>query len=113
MSLKLREGDYVPDGAGGFQTVSGTQQLLEEALFLLTARRGGFSVLPEVGSRLYLLEQEKPSVRENVARAYAQEALEALGITVTEVHITEGDMLQMEIQMEYEGQTLSVEVAIS
>ena len=52
-AAKLRNGDYVPDGVGGFATASGAEAVLERVYFLLTARRGKFPLLPEVGSRLY------------------------------------------------------------
>ena len=64
MELKLEQGDYVPDGAGGFETLDGAQALLARVLFRLTARRGQFPFLPEMGSRLYLLGRERPSARE-------------------------------------------------
>ena len=48
---QLREGDYRPDGAGGFALATGGAGVLERVLFLLTARRGGFPLLPEVGNR--------------------------------------------------------------
>ena len=60
---QLREGDYRPDGAGGFALATGGAGVLERVLFLLTARRGGFPLLPEVGSRLYLLSRARPSAR--------------------------------------------------
>lgn len=113
MSLKLRDRDYVPNGAGGFQTVSGSRRVLEEALFLLSVRRGSFSVLPEMGSRLYTLGREKPSVRATIAKIYAQEALTPMGITVTGAKVTESDVLAVEINMEYENETFQVEVAVS
>ncbi len=113
MSLKLRDRDYVPNDAGGFQSVSGSRRVLEEALFLLRVRRGSFSVLPELGSRLYTLEREKPSVRTAMAKIYAQEALTPMGITVTEVKVSESDVLAVEISMEYENETFQVEVVVS
>lgn len=113
MSLRMRDRDYVPDRAGGFQRVSGGEALLEDALFQLSARRGAFPLLPEVGSRLYLLPREKPSARETVARDYAQEALEKLGITVTGVTLIQGDVLSLTIEMEYRGTTLTGEVTIN
>ena len=59
MELKLRDGDYVPDGAGGFVRCAGAEGVLQRALFLLTCRRGAFALLPDVGSRLYTLAGEK------------------------------------------------------
>ena len=41
---QLREGDYRPDGAGGFALATGGAGVLERVLFLLTARRGGFPI---------------------------------------------------------------------
>ena len=53
MELRLEQGDYVPNGAGGFQRLEGAEALLQRVLFRLTARRGQFPFLPELGSRLY------------------------------------------------------------
>ncbi|HIY05877.1 MAG TPA: hypothetical protein H9844_02200 [Candidatus Evtepia faecigallinarum] len=72
---QIRDGDYRPDGQGGFAESEGAQEVLERVLFQLTARRGRFPLLPQVGSRLYLLLREKPSVRGSVGASYAAEAL--------------------------------------
>ena len=53
MELKLINGDYVPDGMGGVVRCAGADALLERVLFRLTARRGQFPLLPDLGSRLY------------------------------------------------------------
>lgn len=74
-ATQLRDGDYRPDGKGGFAVSEGAQEVLERVLFQLTARRGSFPLLPQVGSRLYLLLREKPSVRGSVGASYAAEAL--------------------------------------
>ena len=52
MENLLRDGDYVPNGFGGFTRLYGTQEVLARALFRLTCRRGSFPFLPELGSRL-------------------------------------------------------------
>ena len=57
MGLSLRNGDYVPDGTGGLRRTEGREALLEQVLFRLTARRGTFPFLPELGSRLWQLGQ--------------------------------------------------------
>ena len=75
MELRLEQGDYVPNGAGGFQRLEGAEALLQRVLFRLTARRGQFPFLPELGSRLYQLGREKPSAREALALQYVTEAL--------------------------------------
>lgn len=113
MSLKLREGDYVPDGAGGFQKASGTEDILEQAMFQLTARRGAFSLMPEVGSRLYTLYREKPSVRKTLAIRYAGEALEPFGVTVKDAVVTEEDPMLVELELSYEGNEMDLEVAVN
>ena len=57
-------GDYVPDGAGGFLRAEGTDELLQRVLWKLSIPRGSFPFLPDLGSRLHLLAREKPSARE-------------------------------------------------
>lgn len=101
MRLKLRDRDYVPDGTGGFQQVSGTDQILERALYRLSVRRGAFSAFPELGSRLHLLTRERPSNRKTMAVQYAQEALAPLGLSVTDVSVEEkSDGLRVTVFLE-------------
>ncbi len=68
-------GDYCPDGMGGFRQAWGGEEVLERVLFQLTARRGSFPLLPQVGSSAYLLGREKPAARGTVGAGYAAEAL--------------------------------------
>jgi len=90
MELILHEGEYLPDKRGGFQQATGDEALLQRALFRLTARRGAFPLLPELGSRLHLLGREKPANRLSAAYQYAVEALEAeRELTVEAVELTE------------------------
>lgn len=113
MRMRMKDGDYLPDGLGGFQQITGSGQLLSVALFLLTARRGKFSPMPEVGSRLYLLTREKPSRWESMAVSYAQEALSPLGLTVTKAVVTPGaEGLSVEIYGEYQGEEMSLEATV-
>ena len=76
MELKLVNGDYVPDGAGGMVRLFGAEEVLARAIFRLTARRGAFPFLPDLGSRLHLLLREPPSARQALAAQYAAQALE-------------------------------------
>ena len=100
MHLKMKNRDYIPDRLGGFRTASGDELLLQQVLFLLTARRGKFLPLPEVGSRLYTLVNEKPSAWNSLARAYAQEALQGLGLTVTDASVVRvGDRLEVSVEI--------------
>ena len=77
MGLSLREGDYVPDGTGGLRRTRGQEALLERVLFRLTARRGSFPFLPELGSRLWQLGQLPAVQRQSAAEQYVAEALAA------------------------------------
>ena len=78
MEWKLSQGDYVPDGAGGLTALSGGEEVLARVLYRLTARRGSFSFLPDLGSRMGELRREKPSGWDALARQFAVEALDEL-----------------------------------
>lgn len=91
MELKLRDGDYLADGAGGLERAHGDAALLARVLFRLSARRGGFAPLPELGSRLHLLGREKPAMRQTAAAQYVAEALADENVTVTQVTLTQGE----------------------
>ena len=107
MELKLEQGDYVPDGAGGFEALDGAQALLARVLFRLTARRGQFPFLPEMGSRLYLLGRERPSARE----ALAQEE----GLAVTDAVLTQdgSGRAALRAELEWRGMPLAVQVELT
>ena len=81
MGLSLRNGDYVPDGTGGLRRTEGREALLEQVLFRLTARRGTFPFLPELGSRLWQLGQESGGGRAQVTVGLTWQG-EALSVTV-------------------------------
>ena len=70
---KLREGDYCPAGSGAFDRAVGEEEVLERVLFQLTARRGSFPLLPQVGSPVYLRCREQPAARAALAAGYAAE----------------------------------------
>lgn len=114
MTLILQKGNYVPDGKGGFLRAQGAQGLLAEALFRLSCRRGAFPLLPQLGSRLYTLTQEKPSAWEMMARQYCAEALEGLDLTVQQVQVTplEDSALHVAAYLRYHGDTVLAEVKI-
>ncbi len=113
MEAKLVNGDYVPDGAGGFVRLEGAEELLARALFKLSCRRGSFPFLPELGSRLYLLGREKPSAWTAVARQYAVEALTGMEVTVTDVDVTAaGDALVVAVYLTAGETAATVEVMV-
>ena len=110
MELKLSSGDYVPDGMGGLQTLSGSQEIVARVLFLLTARRGKFPFLPRLGSRLWTLTREKPSTRQALAAQYVAEALEEEpDVRVREVLLRpERDKLWLDVWLDWQGRPLSL-----
>lgn len=110
MECKLINGDYVPDGLGGIQRVSGAQALLQRVLFRLTARRGQLPMLPTLGSRLYLLGRETPSQRLSAARQYVAEALAEEEISISDVALSEaqGGHIQVTVYLDYQGTDLAV-----
>ena len=90
MELKLKNGDYVPDGVGGLARVSGQEELLQRVLFRLTARRGSFPFWETLGSRLWQLGRVEPAGRRAAAVQYAAEALEGEELTVKDVTLEDG-----------------------
>ena len=109
MERILRDGDYVPDGLGGFEQTSGEREALARVLFLLTARRGKFPFLPQMGSRLYQLGRERPSTRQALAAQYVTEALSGerdLRVVSTEWAET-GTGAELKVQLEWQGETLT------
>ena len=114
MALVLRNGDYVPDGLGGFQRAEGAAEVLERVLWKLTVRRGSFPFLPGLGSRMYQLRREKSSVWETLARQFAAEALAGLdGVTVTGAQVErQDDWLLVSVALLWQGTRLSVTVQL-
>ncbi len=109
MSAVLINGDYTPDGRGGFVKDTG---LAAECLFRLGCRRGGFAPLPALGSRLHLLAREKPSCRAMAAREFAREALEGLPVTVDDAAVVmdENGTARVTVFLTVEGETVQLEV---
>ena len=114
MELKIRERDYVSDGAGGLVRVSGGEELLMRALYRLSVRRGSFALMPEMGSRLHLLRREKADGRAAAAKQYAAEALaDEAGLTVEDVTVRERDgVLEVETALRYGAERTALRVAI-
>ena len=111
MELMVRGGDYLPDGRGGFRRAEGNEELLQRVLWKLSVRRGSFPFLPELGSRLYLLGREKPSLRQALARQYAAEALaDEEGLSVTGAELGGDGTLKITIQRR--GETAEVELSL-
>lgn len=114
MELKLQNGDYVPDGVGGLLRVEGREALLQRAMFKLTARRGAFPFLPELGSRLWQLGKVPPAQRQAAAAQYAAEALEGEALTVKSAALEPGaeGAMALTVDCVWRGEALPVTVEI-
>ena len=112
--IRLDQGDLVPDGAGDFCRLEGAQALLQRVLFRLTARRGSFPFLPQLGSQLYLLGRERPEARLSAARQYAAEAVQPEGLTVEDVRLTDrgGGRMDLTVWLRGEDAALTATVAL-
>lgn len=114
MENVCRNGDYVPDGFGGFLRALGTQELLMQALFKLSCRRGSFPFLPELGSKLYTLGQEKRADQDACARQYATQALSGMPLTVTGAKVAQlpEGKAQVTVWLRCDRQTAALEVTV-
>ena len=107
MELKIKDRDYVADGAGGLVRVSGWDELLERVLFKLSVRRG-------LGSKLHLLWREKGESRATAAKQYVAEALaDEKGLSVTGMELAEKNgFLELRVLLRYENETGEAVVTI-
>ena len=114
MELKLMNGDYVPDGAGGLCRLKGAEEVLARVLYRLSVRRGSCPFLPELGSRLRLVLREKPAVRQSLAARYVAEALEGeADVKVTAVEWTDGESGgSVAVHLAWQGETLSLNLEV-
>ena len=114
MELKLIRGDYVPDQKGGVVRCADSEALLCRVLFRLTAHRGQFPLLPELGSRLYLLGRESPAGRLAAARQYAVEALAQEPVSVTDLSLSPAGQGRMDVTilLDCQGSELVVTLTV-
>ena len=114
MELKLTDGNYSARLGGGFVSVSGADELAQRVEMKLRARRGGFPLMPNFGSRLYSLSTVKPSDREAAARQFVAEALsDEPGLTLEELNISfNNDTMLLDMQFSYSDDTLSVSMSV-
>lgn len=111
--LQWNNGDLVPDGAGGFCRLEGSEALVQRVLFKLSVRRGSFPFLPQLGSDLHRLGREKPSARGAMCARYVRQALADEDVTVSEVSYTEQDgTARVRVQLCWQGQELAVDTQI-
>lgn len=111
MEMKLQNGDYLSNEAGGMQRVRGKDALLQRVQLKLMARRGNFPFMEEFGSRLWQLGQLPAGDRANAAKQYVAEALEGEAeLTVEEVVLSMGndDTMQLTVNLSWNGEHLSL-----
>ncbi len=115
MELKMKDGDYMADGAGGVLRLRGDQAALQRVLFRLTARREGFPLLPDMGSRLWQLGRVPPSRRLGAACQYVTEALKVEpGLSVEDVALSERGTggLDVAVRLRLNGKAAVVSVSV-
>lgn len=114
MALLFHDGDYIPNGKGGFCTVTGDREVLERVLWKLSVRRGSFPFLPKLGSRLHLLCSYPAKEREALAGRYVREALSDEDLSVTAVTLTQtGEGRgELTVSLVYEGQEMTAAMEV-
>jgi len=115
MELKLQNGDYVSDGAGGLHRVSGRDALLQKVLFRLTAKRGMFPFQEDLGSRLWQLGRLSAAERPAAAKQFVAEALAAepdLRVGTVTLRPGADDTAELTAELEWQGESLSVTLEI-
>lgn len=114
MALILREGDYVPDGKGGFRSAEGARELLERLLWKLSVRRGSCPFFPELGSQLHLLGRAAVGEREKLAERYVCQALAEEDVTVEGVTLTqEGERGRLTVRLSAQGESLTLTMEVT
>ena len=113
MELKLKNGDYVKNGYHDLESVSGAEEAAQRIMMKLRARRGGFALMPDYGSRLYTLASVRPGRRESMARQFIAEALEGEKVLLEELRlIDDGENLNLELSLKLGGQRLNITTGI-
>lgn len=107
---EMQNGDYVPDGSGGIQAADGLEALAARVRFRLTARRGQFPFLPELGSRLWQLGRLRSGERQAAAEQYVAEALAGEDVQVETVSLEErgGGVFRLHAELRQGAETLRV-----
>lgn len=114
MALVLRDGDYIARN-GTLLESAGQEALLQRVLFKLTAHRGTFPFLPDLGSHLWELGRVPAAARRSAAEQYVTEALEGENLTVDAVTLLPVDESTMAVTVDLSGNDtrLSVNLQVS
>lgn len=92
MDCKLAAGDQATDSRGLPLTVTGLEEIAQQAAIRLTVRRGSLATLPTMGSQLHQLRRAGNAALQEDAVAAVREAL-----------LPMGDVWAEEITARYEG----------
>ena len=114
MELRLKNGDYIPDGVGGVRSVDGAEALVQRVLFRLVARRGMFPMMPEFGSRLWQLGRIPAAQRQAAAKQYAAEALAEEHVQVRDAVLSavRDGGAELTLQLEWQGRPVAVSLGV-
>lgn len=114
MELFLKNGDYLPDGVGGVRRALGREELLQRVLWKLTAHRGSFPFLPELGSRLHTLPRHKPSEWQGLAEEYIAQALAGEeNLRIDRVDVTRrAQGLDVSAHLNWQGEDLAIKLEV-
>ena len=105
MALVLRDGDYSVKNACRLEQASANEILLQRVLLKLSAKRGRFPFLEDLGSQLWKLGALPKTARQSAAAQYVAEALaDEPGITVGQVTLTYQENGRMLLQAELQGE---------
>ena len=112
MELQIQNGDYVPDGLGGFRRLTGARPFAAGPV--AWSRGGGFPFMPELGSRLYLvLRRNRQPARRWRSSMWRRPWLERAGLRVTEVSLAqEGDRGLLTVRLDWQGEALAVQTLL-
>lgn len=116
MELKIVNGRYQIGPNRGLIEICDAEELIQRINMKLKVRRGTFIPLPDYGSRLYLLQQVKPSERCSAARQYVLEALseeKEIELSSLELSDDKNGSAKLSLSFVYKGRyTLSAEAGI-
>ena len=113
MEIQLFDGDYVRSGSG-VKELGGTDEMLERIAFRLKARRGGFALLPEFGSRLYELARIKKSERRLAAEQFIRQAMaDETDVDIRSIRVEEeAGVMKIDLELICDGGEYSMQVEV-
>ena len=115
MELKLTDGKYTAISRGGLESVSGSEELKQRIEMKIRARRGKFTLMPEFGSRLYLLPAVKPRQRKAAAEQYIAEALageDRISIENIELLDKGGGIIELSLRLRKAGGSFEINTVV-